>query len=559
MEAHVISQQSHRNASSNLPWWTWIVPIVLIHLGSEISLLFKYAQGVADLYLPTAIALILIQWWGPARVVPAMYVNAVFSTYLWGIPVDRAQQWFLYGMPETMFLILSWLLFRVAANGKYWLPDIRSLILFLGLGITIPIVVEVFSLQLLLVWLGDQPAHMFWEHLIRNGLGEFTSNFGLAAAVLFYVTPWMSKRNLLWETPSESFHTRTVKPTQIIETLVAYGIMLALMFALDFRDYWFIYGFFSLYIAIRFGFGPATVTNYYLFLITYILPKFFSALGLVQSNPEHSGIINVFVGTSLLYVFAAITGRMITDVRIAEEKLQLQNAELEQANTELDRFVYSVSHDLSAPLKSILGLVNIGRLSDNSREQLTYLSKIEMSVRKLEAFIGEVLDYSQNKRLDIVVEQIILQDLCKEIIENLKYSDESSHVEIDMNEISETVISNDKTRLKIILNNLLANAMKYQKRVPGHRPMIKISSTKRSNSVVIDIQDNGEGIHPDIQEKIFNMFFRGNHNSKGSGLGLYIAKEAAGRINGNISVKSEYGKGSTFSLELVQENSGDEN
>src|SRR5688572_27161242 len=126
-------------AHSNLPWWTWLVPILLIHLGTEISLQFKYAQGVSDFYLPTSIALVLIQWWGPARVIPALYINAVLSTYLWGIPTERWFDWLLYGIPETVFIILSWYLFRIAAKGKYWLPDIRSLILFLVLGIIIPI------------------------------------------------------------------------------------------------------------------------------------------------------------------------------------------------------------------------------------------------------------------------------------------------------------------------------------------------------------------------------------------------------------------------------------
>jgi two-component system, sensor histidine kinase len=125
-----------------------------------------------------------------------------------------------------------------------------------------------------------------------------------------------------------------------------------------------------------------------------------------------------------------------------------------------------------------------------------------------------------------------------------------------MNQISGVEISNDKTRLKIILNNILANAIKYQKKIPGHRPRIKISSKHHRNRIVIDIEDNGEGIHPEIQSKIFNMFFRGNHSSKGSGLGLYIAREAAEKLNGNISVQSEYGKGTVFSLELENRNPG---
>ena len=231
-------------------------------------------------------------------------------------------------------------------------------------------------------------------------------------------------------------------------------------------------------------------------------------------------------------------------------RLNQQFLELTQANKELDRFVYSVSHDLSAPLKSILGLVNIGRLSKNSNEQLGYMSKIEASVLRLESFIKEVLDYSQSKRTDIVVEQIKLKDLCNEVLENLRYIEDFTSVEIDMHELSGKEVFNDKLRLKIIINNILTNAIKFQKRIPHHKPLIKISSHNEANTMIINIEDNGEGIHPEVREKIFNMFFRGNQNSKGSGLGLYIAKEAAEKIKGNISVNSEYGKGSIFTIEL---------
>jgi signal transduction histidine kinase len=538
---------------NKLPWWTWVVPIILLHAGTEISLHFKYAQGVSDFYLPTGLALLLIQWWGPARVLPAMYINAVLSTPLWGIPSDRWPQWFVYALPETLFVAISWCLFRLLWRGKYWLPDIRSVLLFLAFAICIPILIEVVFLQSLLVWFGDQSADNFWAYIARNGLAEFTSNFGLVAPALFYGTPWMLRKKLLISEPSEPIRIQNVhehlRVRHVIEIAVAFLLTFMMLFVLDFQEYWFIYGLFSVYIAIRYGFGPATLANYYIFIITYIAPRWFSSVGWMKTIPENE-ITHIFLGTSLLYVFAAITGRTITDVWIAENKLQKQNEELEHANAELDRFVYSVSHDLSAPLKSILGLVNIGRLSQNSGEQISYLGKIETSVKKLESFIREVLDYSQNKKLDIVVEQIKLQDLCKEILDNLKYFDQDQSLEVDMKEISDVEITHDKTRLRIILNNILANAIKYQKRVPGHRPRIKISSSRKRDRLVINVEDNGEGIHPEVKARIFNMFFRGHHDSTGSGLGLYIAKEAAEKIGGNISVKSEYGEGSTFSIEI---------
>jgi signal transduction histidine kinase len=337
--------------------------------------------------------------------------------------------------------------------------------------------------------------------------------------------------------------------SQIFELIIIAVMLFALVFIIEFEKFWYIYGLFSLYVAIRFGFGPAVVINYYIFLLTYLMPKVLTATGLYTFN-DYQNSVNVFLGASLLFVFAAITGRVISDVRIAEARLQQQNRELDQTNKELDRFVYSVSHDLSAPLKSILGLVNISRITPEQKEHVHYLNRIESSVKKLEAFINEVLDYSRNKRQEIVVEQVKLKELCIEILENLKYIEEFNSVRVDLSDLHLCEISQDKIRLRIILNNLLTNAVKFQKRVPGHEAYIKVSSRKQNNAVLINVEDNGEGIRPELQGRIFDMFYRGNENSKGSGLGLYIAKEAAMKIHGNISVRSEYGKGSVFTVEL---------
>jgi hypothetical protein len=197
----VLKDDNH-TASQKLPWWTWVATAIIIHIGTEISLVFKYDQGVADYYLPTALSIILINWWGPMRVLPVMYLNAVLSTYMWGIPVERWYTWMLYGIPETFFTFLSWFLFRKVYNGKYWLPDIRNTILFLILGIIIPIIPELFMLQGLLVFFGDQTMDTFWAYYARNWLGEFTSSFGLALPCLYYFTPLFQQMGLLYENPN---------------------------------------------------------------------------------------------------------------------------------------------------------------------------------------------------------------------------------------------------------------------------------------------------------------------------------------------------------------------
>jgi signal transduction histidine kinase len=535
---------------SNLPWWTYPVTLAIIHAGTEVSLLFKYDQGVADYYLPTALALILVNWWGPKRVLPIMYLNAALSTWQWGIPADRWYQWFLYGVPETLCTFLSWYLFRKLCNGKFWLPDIQNTLLFLIFGILVPTIPEIGLLQSLLVLFGDQTVDTFWIYSLRNWLGEFTSSFGLAVPILYYFSPVMYKAGLLAQSPGESLPPvpEPTKPHQR-EMVFIIILILFLVFSIDFQEFWYIYGLISLYTAIRFGFGPAVAINYFIFLLIYIMPRILNLAGLPILR-DYTDSVNIFLGASLLFLFAAITGRVITDVRIAEVKLQQQNLELEQTNKELDRFVYSVSHDLSAPLKSILGLVNISRITPERQEHTAYLNRIESSVKKLEVFINEILDYSRNKRQEIVVEQVKLKDLCMEILENLKYIEEFNTVRIDLNDLDLPEIHQDKIRLRIILNNLLTNAVKFQKRIPGHTPFIKVRSLRKNDAVFIQVEDNGEGIRPELQGRIFDMFYRGNENSKGSGLGLYIAKEAAMKIQGNISVKSEYGKGSVFTVEL---------
>ena len=132
---------------TKLPWWTWVVPIIIFHIGTEISLQFKYTAGVSDIYLPTALSIVLINFWGPARVIPAMYINAVLSTGLWGI--KEFYQWPILSIPEVLFAFISWLLFTKIKKGQYWMPDVRSLAAFIIWAMFIPIVIEIGMLDML--------------------------------------------------------------------------------------------------------------------------------------------------------------------------------------------------------------------------------------------------------------------------------------------------------------------------------------------------------------------------------------------------------------------------
>ncbi|MEQ8807607.1 MAG: HAMP domain-containing sensor histidine kinase, partial [Imperialibacter sp.] len=141
-------------------------------------------------------------------------------------------------------------------------------------------------------------------------------------------------------------------------------------------------------------------------------------------------------------------------------------------------------------------------------------------------------------------------ELIADIIEDVRYMDGFDAVEIDFSSLTVGEIINDKTSVRVILANLIGNAIAYRKKNENHPAKITITSRKKGSEVSIMVSDNGEGIKPEILKRIFEMFYRGTTSSKGSGLGLYIASEAAQKIKGKITVQSEFGMGSVFTLHL---------
>ncbi|HZI26029.1 MAG TPA: HAMP domain-containing sensor histidine kinase, partial [Chryseolinea sp.] len=201
------------------------------------------------------------------------------------------------------------------------------------------------------------------------------------------------------------------------------------------------------------------------------------------------------------------------------------------------------------PLKTIQGLVNLSRMIPEDKNRIDCLNKIEQSVSKLEIFISQILDHLKNKRTASSHEALILQDVCNEILEELSREVHAKKIKFEVNAEREKIYY-DRGRLKMILKNILSNAIKFQKQYADDRPYVKVVSQWKVRDLVVSIEDNGEGIKPEQLDKIFEMFYRGSVNSVGSGLGLYIAKETAKKVDMDIDVVSEYGKGSIFYLRL---------
>ena len=228
-----------------------------------------------------------------------------------------------------------------------------------------------------------------------------------------------------------------------------------------------------------------------------------------------------------------------------------EKKELVKANMELDKFVYSVSHDLRAPLSSMTGVVEIAEEETQEPVVLENLNYLKGSIKKLDTFIGDILDYSRNSRLEVKKEEINFSEVLRDITTNLKYmsANEKSvkqvKIDIDINE--DVKFHSDKSRLNVVLNNLISNAIRYQN-PKADDPFVNIKVDTSDTEANIVVRDNGIGISKELHDKIFEMFYRVSESSVGSGLGLYIVKETVGKLNGSIQVESEPGKGTSINI-----------
>lgn len=244
-----------------------------------------------------------------------------------------------------------------------------------------------------------------------------------------------------------------------------------------------------------------------------------------------------------------VYSRDITNQTRAEDLLKRQNEELIKINAELDRFVYSASHDLRAPLMSVKGLLNMIKLDPDKTNVDHYLGLIEQSVGKLDNFISDIINYSRNSRMDVMPKEINFHELLQESIDALKFMEGAEQVRSIRKIEVHGAFYSDFSRLLIVFNNIISNAVRY--RDPWKKEsFLKIDIVANTDKASISFSDNGIGIQQEYVDKVFKMFFRANADSKGSGLGLYIVKGAVEKLAGTIQVQSKIGEGTTFTIEI---------
>ena len=273
-----------------------------------------------------------------------------------------------------------------------------------------------------------------------------------------------------------------------------------------------------------------------------------SALDSLHSE-ENLNLQPLQIDEKNLVELAAYLKKQIQERKRAESLLREQNETLRKINAELDKFVYSASHDLRAPLISVLGLVDLIKMEGVKGDGDRYLELVEQSIRKLDRFIKDIVDYSRNSRMGLQSGPIEFEQLLQEIFLNYGYIKGYERIDLNFEIEPGGDFHTDERRLRVVLSNLIGNGIQYAT-LDQKQPFVKVSVAFPEGKVLIKVEDNGRGIPETFLPQIFDMFFRAASDKPGSGLGLYIVKETVETLKGKISVESTEGKGTTFTVAL---------
>ena len=520
----------------------WLVLLVLI------SLLSYYLRNFTNsllLFLPLALGIVLVHWYG-YKILPVIYINGIITLFIW----RASGSWthiLLIATHEPMVAFISRLL--VSKVQKKAIAEcfgsVNEFVLFIGLGLLIPVACNSFYTYHYSFVNGDvQKVSLLF-------LSDFITSFSLSLPLLYFFRPQKNG----WLTSYLPFHLGLHSKKVLAEFWMIVIAFVIVSFLIPFEQYWFLYGIVAVVIGVRQGFEAVLLINIIIFLVNYLLPLIEKSTALITAFGS-TQLINVHLGNATMLFISTLVGRVISDLKATEkilihqkEETERTNLQLNRTNQELDRFVYSVSHDLSAPLKSIQGLIHLSRMENKNSLPIPYLDMMEKSTNRLNIFINEVLEFSQTSRKGVELNPIYLSELINELKEKFIFHEEHKSIRLKI-VLQYDLLITDATLLKIALGNLLSNAIKFQKTFHEHIPVVEINSFQIQNEVHIEVTDNGEGIRPIHAEKVFEMFYRATSKSPGSGLGLYIAREAIAKLGGKLIMKTSYGEGSTFTIVL---------
>ncbi len=244
--------------------------------------------------------------------------------------------------------------------------------------------------------------------------------------------------------------------------------------------------------------------------------------------------------------------RKVTELKQAEQELKKLTEELQRSNQELEQFAYVASHDLQEPLRMVASYTKL--LEKRYKEQLdekadTYIHYAVDGATRMQDLINDLLAYSRVNTRTEQARSVESQEILNNVLTNLKVTIQESGALVTHDELPE--VSVDAAQFARVFQNLIGNAIKFRGETP---PRIHVSAQSTGDEWLFSVQDNGIGIDPKHQERIFTIFQRlyARNEYPGTGIGLAICKRIINRHGGKIRVESEPGKGAVFYFTLAK-------
>jgi signal transduction histidine kinase len=247
------------------------------------------------------------------------------------------------------------------------------------------------------------------------------------------------------------------------------------------------------------------------------------------------------------YVQGKFMGR-IWSYRDITKRLQAEES-LRTVNSELDTFIYRASHDIKGPLARLRGICDVAKMTVNDEQANVYLQLLDQESKKLDSILGKLLVVKDLKTNNIKIEKINFNEVLDKSLKYLKYVQDFENINIKVQVDNTLEFQSDENLLELVFMNLIDNAIQFRdENKPSTNILVDIYP--ENNFVTVRIKDNGIGMEETIVNQIFDMHFRGNERSTGTGLGLYIVKTAVDALNGKIYVQSKISEGTDFIFSL---------
>jgi two-component system, sensor histidine kinase and response regulator len=237
------------------------------------------------------------------------------------------------------------------------------------------------------------------------------------------------------------------------------------------------------------------------------------------------------------------------DIYFARKELKDKNERLQKIQSEMNQFVYSLSHELRGPLMSISGVSKLAKMESKDPLVLEYFDLIDTATDKLDEFIYKMLDFYRSTKIENKIAKIDFKEIVSQQLEIYKLKWNLVNIEINIQINQNCDFGSDDSKIRVILNNLFHNALVFQKENNPDKKIEIIIDVNESGSTII-LEDNGVGIEGKLIDDVFNLFQRATQKNLGSGLGLYMVKESATQLGGKIQLDSTVDVGTKVTVFL---------